>query len=103
MVALAFERAGKVPERGAADEGPTHGWKPSPRRLPAPVRVAELRAGDTAARPGGGELVEGPDRVRFRVGVGVRDHDELAARLGDGPVDVGAKATRPLVLDESPI
>ena len=100
MVPLVLERVDEVSERRPARERAAHRRKPAPRRLPAPIGIAELRARDAAAWPRGGELVKGPDRVRFGVGIWIRDHDELTARLGDTAVDVGAEAERSLVLDK---
>src|SRR5436309_7491340 len=101
MVALALEWSRDVAERRPADERPAHRREAAPRGLPAAVGVAQLWAGDAAAWPLGGEIAQDPDRVRRRLGVGVRDDDELAARLGDAPVDVRAEAARPSVFDEA--
>jgi hypothetical protein len=56
---------------------------------------------DPAARTGGGELREDPNRISCGLRVRVGDHDELALRLGDSAVDVGAEAERTLVLEQS--
>src|SRR5207244_10348826 len=62
VAALAVGRVEQEPERRAADEGAADGREAPPRGLAAAVRVAQLGAGDPAARMALGEGSEGPDR-----------------------------------------
>src|SRR5262245_38810633 len=101
MTALTALRVEDASQRRATDERAANGRKASPRRLSAPVRVAELRPGDTAPWSVRGKVPKDPDRVRRGIRIRVRDHDELAPRLGDAAVDVRAEPPWTIVLEQA--
>src|SRR6266511_3690684 len=100
MAALALLGLENAAQGRAADDCSAHRGEAAARRLPASVRVAQLWAGDAAARMALRKLAQRCDRARRRLDVRVRGDHERRARFGDTAVDVGAEAERALVLDQ---
>src|SRR6516164_9031851 len=63
VVALAFERRERPPERRAPDERAADGREETARRLPRAVGVEHLRAGGATARMRAGKVAEHGDGV----------------------------------------